>query len=52
LERESELNAEGAAERARFVISPTVSGSIRLGSLFFTLPTRRLTGQQIIAGDG
>jgi hypothetical protein len=27
-------------------------GSIRLGSLFLTLPTRALTGQHIIASDG
>ena len=28
------------------------SGSIRLGSLFLTLPTRVLTGQQVISSDG
>jgi hypothetical protein len=27
-------------------------GSIRLGSLFLTLPTRTLTGQQVIASEG
>jgi hypothetical protein len=27
-------------------------GSIRLGSLFLTLPTRALIGQHIIASDG
>ena len=27
-------------------------GSISLGSLFFTLPTRMLTGQQVISSDG
>jgi hypothetical protein len=29
-----------------------VSGSIRLGSLFLTLPTRVLTGQQVIPPEG
>jgi hypothetical protein len=29
-----------------------VTGSIRLGSLFLTLPTRALIGQQIISSDG
>src|SRR5215472_8038469 len=28
------------------------TGSTRLGSLFLTLPTRALTGQQVIASDG
>jgi hypothetical protein len=28
------------------------TGSIRLGSLLRTLPTRMLTGQQVIASDG
>jgi hypothetical protein len=28
------------------------TGSIRLGSLFLTLPTRALTGQPIISSDG
>ena len=27
-------------------------GSIRLGSLFLTLPTRVLTGQHVISSDG
>jgi hypothetical protein len=27
-------------------------GSIRLASLFLTLPTRALTGQQIISSEG
>jgi hypothetical protein len=27
-------------------------GSIKLGSLFLTLPTRALTGQQIISSEG
>jgi hypothetical protein len=27
-------------------------GSIRLGSLFLTLPTRALTGQQTISSEG
>src|SRR5215472_1924961 len=31
---------------------PEAIGSIRLGSLFLTLPTRVLTGQQVIASDG
>jgi hypothetical protein len=35
------------------VIYPTAAiGSIRPGSLFFTLPTRVLTGQQIMPSDG
>jgi hypothetical protein len=28
------------------------TGSMRLGSLFLTLPTRALTGQQIISSEG
>jgi hypothetical protein len=28
------------------------TGSIKLGSLFLTLPTRLLTGQHVIASDG
>jgi hypothetical protein len=28
------------------------TGSIRLGSLFLTLPTRALTGHAIISSDG
>src|SRR5438128_2236033 len=28
------------------------TGSIKLGSLFLTLPTRALTGQQVISPDG
>jgi hypothetical protein len=28
------------------------NGSIRLGSLFLTLPTRALTGQQIMSSEG
>jgi hypothetical protein len=30
----------------------TVTGSIRLGSLFLTLPTRGLTGQAIMSSEG
>jgi hypothetical protein len=30
----------------------SVIGSIKLGSLFLTLPTRGLTGQQIISSEG
>ena len=29
-----------------------VTGSIKLGSLFLTLPTRWLTGHQIISAEG
>jgi hypothetical protein len=28
------------------------TGSTKLGSLFFTLPTRELTGQQVISSEG
>jgi len=34
------------------VIHDAVTGSMRLGSLFLTLPTRALTGQQIISSAG
>ena len=37
-------------ERAFYTAS--IIGSIRLGSLFFTLPTRVLTGQQVISSAG
>jgi hypothetical protein len=30
----------------------SATGSIKLGSLFLTLPTRVLTGQQIISSEG
>jgi hypothetical protein len=33
-------------------VHPAEIGSIRLESLFFTLPTRVLTGQHVIASDG
>src|SRR5580704_5929681 len=39
------------ADRPRAYPAPA-SGSIRLGSVFLTLPTRALTGQQIISSDG
>jgi hypothetical protein len=32
--------------------SAAARGSIKLGSLFLTLPTRALTGQHVIRSDG
>src|ERR1700726_316664 len=37
--------------RERNYTTPAI-GSMRLGSLFLTLPTRALTGQQIMSSDG
>jgi hypothetical protein len=37
--------------RERNYTMPAI-GSVRLGSLFLTLPTRALTGQQIISSEG
>jgi hypothetical protein len=38
-------------EEQRFTTKPAI-GSMRLGSLFLTLPTRMLAGQQIISSEG
>ena len=40
------------AETASAYPANAVIGSIRLGSLFLTLPTRWLTGQAVISPDG
>jgi len=32
--------------------APSATGSIKLGSLFLTLPTRVLTGQHVISSAG
>jgi hypothetical protein len=43
-----------SAPRPRLILAsgPNHTGSIRLGSLFLTLPTRLLTGQTIIPAAG
>jgi hypothetical protein len=38
--------------RGRPGVYATATGSMRLESLFLTLPTRALTGQQIMASEG
>jgi len=43
------MTKSAASRLIRFV---TVIGSTRLGSLFLTLPTRGLTGQQVISSPG
>ena len=44
------FSSEWPMERASYAAS--IIGSIRLGSLFFTLPTRVLTGQLVISAAG
>jgi hypothetical protein len=41
-----------ASYRGRWFAYSAASGSIRLGSLFLTLPTRWVTGQHIISHEG
>jgi hypothetical protein len=47
---------KGRVRRRRWVVGlsdySAVIGSIKLGSLFLTFPTRALTGQHVIASDG
>jgi hypothetical protein len=51
-------NEKDAREKCTLRGSPdghhalSATGSIKLGSLFFTLPTRVLTGQQVISSEG
>ena len=47
-ERQDDQNSSERSEQ----LHQTEIGSIRLGSLFLTLPTRVLTGQQVISSDG
>jgi hypothetical protein len=52
------LDASGERQQDEHGGEPTIQvnhasiGSLRLGSLFLTLPTRVLTGQQTIPSDG
>jgi hypothetical protein len=43
---------QGHRGRTVYAGSLTAIGSIRLGSLFLTFPTRALTGQHVISSEG
>jgi len=47
-----EARLRAATCRVHHIRHCAAIGSIRLGSLFLTLPTRVLTGQHVIPADG
>jgi hypothetical protein len=51
-ELSASIQKPGCVPHRPSVSYPAAIGSIRLGSLFLTLPTRGLTGQQVMPSDG